>query len=196
MLLALIIMNWTSEPVSQTQWNARYKTCLAIVLKTAWYWYRDRHVDQWNGIEDPEMSPHKHGHLIFDKGAVNIQWKKDSLFNKWCWFNWHSACRRIKVDPFLPLCTKLKCKWIKDLHIKPSTLKLLEEKVGKTLEHKGTGENFLNRTPIAHALRSYIDEWDSMKLQSFCKAKDTVKRTKQQPADWEKIFTTPHLLES
>ena len=114
----------------------------AIVLKTAWYWYRNRHVDQWNGIEDPEMSPHVYGHLIFDKGTVNIQWKKNSLFIKWCWSNWHSACKRMKIDPFLSPCTMLKCKWIKDLHIKPDTLKLLNEKVGKTLEHICTGENF------------------------------------------------------
>ena len=161
----------------------------AIVLKTAWYWYRDRHVDQWNRIEDPEMSPHIYGHLIFDKGAVNIQWKKDSLFNKWCWSNWHSACRRIKIDPFLSPCTK--CKWIKDLHIKPATRKLLEEKVGKTLEHIGTGENFLNRTPMARAVRSNIDKWNLMRFQSFCKVKDTVKKTKWQPTDWKKIFTNP-----
>ena len=64
----------------------------------------------------------------------------------------------------------LKFNWIKDLLIKPGTLKLLEEKVGKTLEHIGTGENFLNRTPMAHALRSNIDKWDLMILQSFCKA--------------------------
>ena len=55
----------------------------------------------------------------------------------------------------------------------------------------GTGENFLNRTPIAYALRSRIDKWDLIKLQSFCKAKDTVKMTKQQPINWEKIFTNP-----
>ena len=55
----------------------------------------------------------------------------------------------------------------------------------------GTGENFLNRTPIAYALRSRIDKWDLIKLQSFCKAKDTVNRTKWQPTDWEKIFTNP-----
>ena len=95
----------------------------------------------------------------------------------------------MKIDPFLSPCTKLKFKWIKELHIKPSTLKLLDEKVGKTLEHIGTGENFLNRTPMARALRSKIDKCDLMRLQSFCKAKDTVKKTKWQATEWEKIFT-------
>jgi phage-related protein len=55
----------------------------------------------------------------------------------------------------------------------------------------GTGENFLNRIPLAYALRSRIDKWDLIKLQSFCRAKDTVKRTKWQPTDWRKIFTNP-----
>ena len=55
----------------------------------------------------------------------------------------------------------------------------------------GTGGKFLNRTPIAYALRSRIDKWDLIKLQSFCKAKDTVNRTKRQPTNWEKIFTNP-----
>jgi len=62
-------------------------------------------------------------------------------------------------------------KWIKDLHIKPDTLKLIEEKLGKHLEHMGTGKNFLNKTPMAYALRSRTDKWDLIKLQSFCKAK-------------------------
>ena len=84
----------------------------------------------------------------------------------------------MQIDPFLSPSTKLKSEWIKDLHIKPDTLNLIEEKVGKNLEHMGTGENVLNRTPIAYVLRSRIDKWDLIKLQSFCKAKDTVNRTK------------------
>jgi hypothetical protein len=72
----------------------------AIVIKSVWYWYNDRQVDQWNRIEEPEMHPHTYGHLIFDKGAKTIQWKKDSIFNKWCWHNWGLSCRRMRIDPF------------------------------------------------------------------------------------------------
>jgi hypothetical protein len=63
--------------------------------------------------------------------------------------------------------------------------------VGKILEYMGTREKFLNRTLIAYALRSRIEKWHLLKFQSFCKAKGTVNRTKQQPTDWEKIFTHP-----
>jgi hypothetical protein len=118
--------------------------------------------------------------------------KKDSIFNKWSWLNWQLACRRrMQIDPFLSPCTKLKSNWIKDLHIKPETLKLLEEKLRKSLEDMGTGEKFLNRTPMACAVRSRIYKWDLIKLQNFCKAKDTVNETKRPPTDWVKIFTNP-----
>jgi hypothetical protein len=118
----------------------------AIVIKTAWYWYSDRQIDQWDIIEEPEMT---YGHLIFDKGAKTIQWKKDSTFKKWCKFNWWLACGRMQIDPFLSPCTKFKSTWIKDLHIKLNKLTLIEKNVGKSLEHMGTGENFLDRIPIA-----------------------------------------------
>ena len=68
---------------------------------------------------------------------------------------------------------------------------LVEEKVESILEHIGTGNNFLDRIQMAQALRPTIDKWILMKLKSFCKAKDTINRTKQQPTDWEKIFTNP-----
>jgi hypothetical protein len=76
----------------------------------------------------------------------------------------------MQINPFLSYCTKIKSKWIKDLHIKPYTLKLIEEKVGKSLEHMGIGEKFLNRTPMACAVKSRIDKWDLIKLQIFCKS--------------------------
>jgi hypothetical protein len=79
--------------------------------------------------------------------------------------------------------------WIKCLHIELETLKLIEEKVWKRLEHLGTGEKFLNRTAMVRAVRSRFDKWDLIKLQSFCKAKDTVNKTKRPPTDWERIFT-------
>ncbi|KAL6080777.1 hypothetical protein STEG23_016050 [Scotinomys teguina] len=78
-------------------------------------------------------------------------------------------------------------KWFGD----PVTLNLIEEKVGSTLEHIGTGEYFLNITPIAQTLSATINQWDYMKLRSFCNAKDTITKTKRQPTEWKKIFTNP-----
>ena len=72
-----------------------------------------------------------------------------------------------------------------------SALKFIEEKVGESLEDMGTGEKFLNRTAMACAVRSRIDKWDLIKLQSFCRAKDTVNKTKRPPTDWDRIFTYP-----
>jgi len=106
------------------------------VIKTAWYWYRDRQVGQWNGIENREMYLHTYGHLIFDKETKTIQWEKNYIFNKWCWFSWRTACRRMQIYPFLSTCTKL--------HIKPDTLKLIEENVGKNIRHMGTQQQNTN----------------------------------------------------
>jgi hypothetical protein len=97
-------------------------------------------------IEDPDMNPHCYAHLIFDKGTQNIQWRKYSLFNKCCWVNWVSACRKLKLDPCLSPSTSINPKWIKDLTIRPDSLKLVQERAGHTLELIGIGNDFLNRT--------------------------------------------------
>ena len=132
--------------------------------------------------------PPINNHLIY-KTDKNKQLGKDSLFNKWCWENWLAMCRKQKLDPFLTLYTKINSRWIKDLNIRPNTIKTLEENLCKTIQDIGVGKDFTTKSPKALATKAKIDKWELIKFHSFHMVKETVIRVNQQPTKWEKIFS-------
>ena len=97
-------------------------------------------------------------------------------------------CRKLKPDPFLTPYTEINSRWIKDLNVRPNTIKTLEENLGNTIQDIGMGKDFMTKTPKTMATKAKIDKWDLIKLQSFCTAKETIMRVNWQPTEWEKIF--------
>jgi hypothetical protein len=99
-------------------------------------------------------------------------------------------CKKLKLGPCLSPCSSINSKWIKDLNIRPETLKLVQERAGNTLKVTGIGKDILNRTPAAQQLRESIDKWDLIKLKSFSTTKEMVSKLKRPPTELEKIFAS------
>ena len=103
---------------------------------------------------------------MYDKRGKNIQWRKDSLFNKWCWETWTATFKRMKLEHSLTPYTKINSKWIKHLNVKPDTIKLLEANLGRTLSDINCSNIFYNQSHTVMEIKNKINKWNLIKLKT------------------------------
>ena len=127
-----------------------FKLCYkAAVIKTIWHWHKNRAKDRWNGIETPDSNPNVYGQLIYNKGAMDVQWGNDRLFNRWCWQNWTATCKRMELGHCLTPYPKVNSKWIKVLHASHESIKVSEKHIGRNLMDTNVSDFFTNISPRA-----------------------------------------------
>ena len=156
-----------AEGVNSPDFSPHYK---AMVIKTVWYWHKNRNIDQWNMTESPEINPHTYGHLIFDRRGKTIQWRKDN------WENWTAMCKSMKLEHFLTPHTKINSKWIKNLNAKIRNYKTLRGKHRQKLFDINHSKILYDPPPRVMEIKIKTNKWDLIKPKSFCTAKETINK--------------------
>ena len=114
--------------------------------------------------------------------------EKDNPSNMWCWENWSTTCKRMKLEHFLTPYTKINSKWIKDLSVRPETINVLEQNIDRTLDDIKQSKIFYDPPPRVMEIKTKVNKWDLIKFKSFCTVKETISKVKRQPLEWEKII--------
>ena len=116
--------------------------------------------------------------------------EKGQLVQYWCQENWTATWKRMKLQHSLTPYTKINSKWIKDLDRRPNTTNLLVENTGQTLSNINDSNIFSDPPLRIMTIKTQINQWDPIKLKSFCTVKEIIKKVKRQPTEWEKIFAS------
>ena len=117
-------------------------------------------------IQKNDTDSHLHGQLIYDKWGKNIQWGKDSLFNKWCWENWTATYRRMKLDHSLIPYTKITSKWMKELNVRQESIKILKENIGCNLFDISHSNFFQDTSWKTRKTKAKMNFWDFIKIKT------------------------------
>ena len=126
--------------------------------------------------------------LSSTKEARIYNGKKTASLTSGCWENWSTTCKRMKLEHFLTPYTKINSKCINYLNIRPDTIKLLEENIGKTLSNINHSRILYDPPARILQIKARVNKWDLVKLKSFCTTKETIRKVKRQPSEWEKVI--------
>lgn len=150
----------------------------AVVIKIVWYWHKNRHTDQWNRSVSPDINLQLCSQWIYDKGGKDMQWKKVS--------STHGAgktgqlyAKRLKLDHFLAPYKRINSNQIKDLNVRPENTEILEENIGSNLSEICYDHIFLEMSSKGRKTEAKLKHWDYIKIKSFCKGKEAIKKTKR-----------------
>uniref|UniRef100_A0A5F8GQ42 RNA-directed DNA polymerase n=1 Tax=Monodelphis domestica TaxID=13616 RepID=A0A5F8GQ42_MONDO len=155
----------------------------AAVIKTIWYWLRNRKEDQWNRLGESDLSK-----TVYDKPKDPSFWDKNPLFDKNCWENWKTVWERLGIDQHLTPYTKINSKWVSDLNIKKETISKLGKYRIVYMSDLWEGKGFKTKQDIERITKCKINNFDYIKLKSFCTNKTNITKIRRETTNWETIF--------